>query len=290
VNRTARSRPRGLLGIRRFAATVLAATCVVAAGASHAAGRVFSDDFESGNTNKWSGDAPHSMCTVVQKGVDGGTPHGGSNMMQCNWNGLVAWDDPNAYSSAELPQGAWNYNSEFLIRGWLRDDNDVSHTDGGKVLRLYPHDSLDSFYIVPQMNLSGGPALLAWEFINGTPGPVFWGHGAPLGDQKWHKVEIYVKASPANGIARVWIDGSLKQEVTNAATVADGHTWGPLYLMSNWSNNPGWEHGANNHVYWDDIEIYTDTGTGATGSMSDATISASAGSGSPNPPQDVAVH
>ncbi len=42
--------------------------------------------------------------------------------------------------------------------------------------------------------------------------------------------------------------------------------------MSNWSNMPGWEHGANNHIYWDDIEMYTDTGVGGTGQMSDASI------------------
>jgi len=250
---------------------------------------VFSDDFESGNVSKWSADGTRSMCTVVQRGVDGGAPHGASGMLQCNWNGVVAWNDPNAYSTVTLPQSAWNYNSEFLIRMWLRYDGDVSHTYGGKVVRLFPDDKLDSFYIISQMTDSGGPAQVVWEALSGVQGPTLWA-GGPLGDQHWHKVEIYMKASPIlSGTAKVWIDGRLVQALTNAVTTAAGHTWGPLYLMSNWSSNPGWEHGANNHVYWDDVEIFTDTGTGASGSMSDATITGGSGGNVPAPPQSVTV-
>jgi hypothetical protein len=273
----------------RFTALMLAATLVAAASDPRAAGRVFYEDFESGNLSKWSADGARSMCTVVQSALDGGTVHGGTHMMQCNWNGVVAWNDPNAETKVVLPQSAWNYRSEFLIRLWLRYDSDVAHTDGGKVLRLYPNDWLDGFFMGAQMN-HGGVAFLMWDHVNGAQGPVFWGSGAPLGDQRWHKVEIYVKASTsADGILRVWIDGSLKQEATNLVTVAAGHQWGPLHLMSNWSNNPGWEHGASNHVYWDDIEIFTDAGSGASGNMSDATISAGSGT-QPAAPQDLTVH
>jgi hypothetical protein len=265
-------------------------TRVGGASDSRAAGRVFFDDFESGNLSKWSADGGHSMCTVVQAALDGGTVHGGTHMMQCNWNGIVAWDDANAYSTVVLPQSSWNYNSEFLIRLWVRYDRDVNHTDGGKLLRLDPNDNLESFYIGARMNLGDGPAFIYWELINGAPGPEFWGSGSALGDQRWHKIEIYVKASTsANGIVRAWIDGSLKQEATNIVTVAAGHKWGPLYLMSNWSNNPGWEHGASNHVYWDDIEIYTDAGSGASGKMSVATISAGSGGTQPTAPQNLTV-
>jgi hypothetical protein len=87
----------------------------------------------------------------------------------------------------------------------------------------------------------------------------------------------------------VWIDGGLKQEATHIVTVAPGHQWGPLYLMSNWSNNPGWEHGASNHVYWDDIEVYTDAGSGGSGNMSDATISAGSGDAQPAAPKNLTV-
>ena len=232
--------------------------------------------------------AARNMCTIVSKGIDGSIPHAGQNMMECNWNGTVVWDDPNAYTTVMLPQEAWPYSREFFIRFWVKYDQDVSHTYGGKVMRLYPPDKLDSFYFIAQMNSSGGPAQVVWEHINGVAGPTFWGAGTPLGDHLWHKVEIYIKASSSNdGVGRVWFDGSLKSEVTKTATVAAGHTWGPMYLMSNWSNNPGWEHGANNHIYWDDVEVFTDKGSGATGDMSDASIS---GGTAPTPPAGVAVH
>lgn len=288
------------------AVAVLLVAYLVAAPPADAAGLVFSDDFESGNLGKWSKEGTHDMCTVVQRAMDGGMPHSGQNMMQCNWNGTVAWNDPQRYSTVELPQSAWRYQSEFLIRLWLRYDNDVTHNPGNKVLRLYPNERrggqiVSDFFMNAQMEAPGGPALFAWNAINGKQGPTFWGgRDTPLGDHNWHKVEIYMKASPqADGVARVWIDGKLRQEVTNLATIAEGyHNWGPLCLMSNWASNPGWEHGPNNHVYWDDVEIYTDTGSGALGQMSDASIKAGAaaagaggpGAAVPTPPGDVKVH
>jgi hypothetical protein len=278
----------------RFAVSALATMLVAGAGAAHAAGLAFSDDFESGTVSKWQPDGTRSMCTVVQRAVDGGTPHGGKDMLECNWNGIVAWNAPDAFSTVNLPQSAWKYTSEFFIRLWLRYDNDVAHTTGGKVLRLFPDDRVagssnprDDFFIIVQMNVPGGPMLTGWV-LNGKQGPTFWGQGAPLGDHNWHKIEIYIKASPnTDGIARIWTDGVLRQELTNIATISAGQTWGPLYLMSNWSNNPGWEHGANNHVYWDDVEIYTDASSGASGQMSNASISAGP---TPTPPSAVVVH
>jgi hypothetical protein len=257
---------------------------------SYAAGRAFSDDFESGNVNKWSADTPRALCKVVQTARDGGSPHGGSNMLECNWNGTVAWNDPNAFSTVQLPQKVWPYTNEFLVRAWVRLDADVSHAFGSKLMRLDPNDMLDSFILDAQMNQAAGPALITWELINGAQGPESWGDGTALGDHKWHKIEIYMNArSTPTGTARVWIDGTLRLEVKNAVTVAPGHTWGPLILTSNWSNNPGWEHGANNHIYWDDIEVYTDSGSGASGNMADASVTAISG-GAPSAPRSVSVN
>jgi hypothetical protein len=267
------ARNEAWLSAKRFALAVLVTACSLGVDSAHAAGLVFADDFESGGTSKWSQDGVRSMCTVVGAARDGGMPHGGTNMLECNWNGTAVWNGPDAYSTVMLPQNAWGYKSEFFIRIWVRYDKDVTHTMGGKILRLYPPDVLDDFFIVAQMNLPGGPAMVDWGMLSGKQGKVFWGEGTSLGDHSWHKIEVYMKASPgADGIARVWIDGTLRQNLTNRPTVAADHTWGPLYLMSNWSNNPGWEHGANNCVYLDDVEIYTDEGSGATGSMSDASI------------------
>ena len=281
-------------GAVKLSSVVLLAALGAAAAQTQAAGRVFYDNFESGNANQWSSDGSRSRCVVVGKGVDGGSPHSGSDQLECNWNGAVSWDATNAYSTLMLPQSSWKYGSEYLIRFWLRYDADVDKVNGGKVFRLYPGNNLDSFYIGAQMNVAGGPAFIYWELINGTPGPEFWGGTTTLGDTKWHKIEIYVKAA-VGGAVKVWYDGSLVQQGTNLST---NGAWGPMYLMSNWSNNPGWEHDANNHVYWDDIEIYSDSGSGASGTLADASISSGSTSTSggtatasvvPDPPGNVSV-
>jgi hypothetical protein len=282
----------------RAACSVTAAMVVVcvAAQPSYAAGRVFSDGFESGNTSQWSSDGSRDRCIVVGTAHDGGGPHSGSNMLECNWNGLLDWSNASWYSTLKLSQSAWNYSREFLIRFWVRFDADVNHVNGDKVFRLYPNDKLDSFFLAAQMEASGGPIYVSWEHINGEDGPVSWGLKTKFGgDQSWHKVEIYVKhnaSGASDGVVRVWLDGSIVQESTNIVSAAPGRQWGPMYLMSNWTNNPGWQHGPNNHVYWDDIEIYTDQGSGGTGLMADATMSSGASSGNaalPSPPQGVAV-
>jgi hypothetical protein len=158
------------------------------------------------------------------------------------------------------------------------------------VLRLYPGN--DSFYVAGQMERAGGPLFIYFESMGGQSGPLSYGDGTVFGDGKWHKLEIYIKENTSagnDGIARVWRDGVKQVEAVNAKTVTAGTKWSHLELMSNWSSNPGWEHDANNHVYWDNIEVFTDTGTGASGSMADATISASGDTKVPSPPQNVSV-
>ncbi len=265
---------------------------MAAAHASLAAGRAFVDGFESGIAEAWHADGSRDMCTVVSSAHDGGSPHTGNSMLECNWNGVLDWKDPAWFSTMILPESAWNYSREFLIRLWVRFDADVDHVNGDKLLRLYPHDDLESFFIAAQMDQPGGPIFVYWEKINGKDGPVAWGSGTQLGDTHWHKLEIYVKHNTPgtkDGVARVWLDGKLAQESVNLQTIATGRKWGPLHLMSNWSNNPGWEHDATNHVYWDDVEVYTDLAAGGEGSMADASITGGS-SPAPNAPNKVAVH
>jgi hypothetical protein len=287
-NNRARSWRAG--GLAHIAAALVGFACIAGSSGSQAAGLVFSDGFESGNAKRWDSDGDRDRCTVVNTAHDGGAPHSGDWMLECNWNGTLPWNDHAWYSTMVLSQSAWKYSNEFLIRLWLRLDADVDHVNGDKLLRLYPHDDLESFFLAAQMDQAGGPIFVSWEKINGEDGPVSWGRGTQLGDTRWHKVEIYVKHNSReakDGAVRVWLDSKLVQESTHIKTVADGKKWGPLHLMSNWSNNPGWAHDATNHVYWDDIEIYTDLGSGATGQMADATIGG--GGPSPEPPQSVTV-
>lgn len=261
-------RASALLGAAAICASVFYAPV------AHAQSRVFADDFEDGTTDLWEKDGGRDKCSVVATAVDGGAVHGGARMAECNWNGLVEWSDPEAYTTLTL--SSWDYTSELLVRFWVRYSSDVDHTAGGKLFRLDANNFMESYYLAGQMEARGGPLFSYWEWVNGKAGPLFWGDDTPFGDGAWHKIEIYVRASEVKGgILRVWQDGMVKQEETGIVTIAAGHHWYPLYVMSNWSNNPGWEHDDNNHVYWDDFEIYSDaaSGTPMAGALADATAS-----------------
>lgn len=264
---------------RLFSIAVLAMLGLAGAANSGAAGRVFYDGFEDGTTNQWTKDAYHNLCVVVKTAVDGGTPHAGQFMAECNWNGVVAWNDPAAYSTLWLP--SWEYTKEFFIRAWVRFDHDVAHTWGAKTFRLFPEEGAFNELTITANNNSIGSPLARWELNKTFMSPSWGATSVPLGDGAWHAIQVYClenNAGATNGIVRVWIDGNLAQAFENVVSTAPQHRWSDLHLMSNWSNNgPNWTHGANNHVYWDDVEIYTDSGIGGVGKMSDASISTPAG-------------
>jgi hypothetical protein len=251
-----------------------------------AAGVVFSDGFEDGTTNKWQKDAFRDLCPVVERSVDGVLPHSGRFMLECNWNGLVPWSNSAAFSTVTL--SAWPYHSEFLVRLWVRFASDVTPHAGSKILRLYPNDGkMDELAVQPDMGAHGLIEFL-W-ILNKKQMPSFWGNGHIIGDGKWHRLEIYLKENhlgASDGVVRVWLDGALLQELANEVTIAPSDHWGSLHVMSNWSNNPGWDHGANNHVNWDDIQIFSDSGTGASGNMGDATVKYA---GEPDAPKRVTI-
>lgn len=229
-------------------------------GGANAGGRIFYDGFESGTTSMWKQDDYRNRCQVVTSAADGVVgPRTGSRMLRCNWNGTVAWNDPAAFETLTIPTD--NYSNELFIRVWVRRDANLERTEGSpaKLIRLFRQEPyLDSFEnIVPWNGLSH----------RGTFSSTYWG-GAP-GDNSnshsaWHKVEYYFHQS--NGTHKVWHDGIL---VRNDTGLKFGAKWSPLYITSNWSD----PHDANNYVYFDDVEVFSDMATGATGSMSDATIS-----------------
>src|SRR5688572_13125150 len=65
--------------------------------------RVFYDGFEDGTLDAWSG----GTCPVVETAPDGGAPHTGTRMLQCNWDGTVEWNDPAATLAVVLE--SWDY-------------------------------------------------------------------------------------------------------------------------------------------------------------------------------------
>ena len=251
-----------------FAAVLLLSLALV--DGSYAAGRVFYDGFEDG-TNKWQQDGTRNRCTGVSSSTDGvAGPYAGSRMARCNWNGVVAWNDPAAFESLRI--NSVSYNNEIFYRVRLRIDRNVERTNGSplKMLRIYYWDGNQATYRDMFEDSVSSNSLSNRGNAGSTALPTYWG-GAP-GDNTgsssgWHKVEYYF--NHATGHIKVWHDGIL---IRNNTVSFNSQKWLPFYLTSNWSD----AHDATNYVYFDEVEIYSDTATGASGSMSDATISVSA--------------
>jgi hypothetical protein len=283
--------------LRRFWPLTIGLVSVLSlagAGTATAASRVFADDFETGTWNgAWSLDTGYaSWPEVLSVAHDGGTAKSGGKMLALNWNGNVAWNNPLNRSGLVLK--SWPYAKEFLIRYWMRMDKDFGasgstfYGDAGdglgtgcKLFRLNDAGP-NGDYVVFMMQ--GGTSHEQWSadsyFINNWNGD----KGAMLG-RGWHKVEMYVLQDAANGVVKRWQDGVLMYSYTGRTSDSASNPYFPWYLASNWSTNPGWGHGTNNHVYIDNVEIYSDAGSGtsATGSMADASIIAAGGGAVPPP-------
>lgn len=281
VGRFFSSRPKMLQGFKRLVITSIAFSQLALASFSYADSRVFFDDFESGTAKAWD----EATCSVVQS-FNGSSPHSGRYMLLCNWNGAVPWNNSNNKTYAVL--GSWSYNNEFLLRFWFKYDQDVDHKAGSKLFRL-GFAGPDELIMTCQMERN--PPTL-WIGLRGLSS--FWGSPQSVcGDHQWHKVEIYIKndTNGTNGTIRAWMDDALVKEWANTKTHTPGVKRTPFHLISNWStdNHPGWEHDANNHVLIDDVEIFSDAGTGASGSMADGTISTSGIASSLKSPKNLRV-
>lgn len=270
--------------LRQLTTALVVLSPLVLADISYAAGRVFFDDFEDGTTNKWSQDDFHNKCAVVTSAADGiAGPYAGSRMVRCNWDGTVDWNAPAVYESLKII--SVSYTNEIFYRVRLRVDKNTDRTDGSplKILRIYYWDGNQSTYRDIFEVVQSGDSL-----SNRGDGRIitttYWGGAS--GDNtsstsEWHKVEYYF--NHATGKIRVWHDGVMIRDDTASF---GSQRWLPFYLTSNWSDS----HDATNYIYFDNIEIYSDTGSGATGLLSDASISSGSGSQPTlSPPQGLQV-
>lgn len=267
--------------VRSFTAVLLLLTPLTLASISHAAGIVFSDGFESGNTNLWAQDTGHTRCPVVTAATDAGLgPRTGTKMVRCRWDGGYE-----SLTIASLP-----YTNEIFYRAWLRIDTNMDRTDTSpiKFLRIFvpPNGSnyrdlfegISSTVGVHGLTLRGnaGNNLIA----------TYWGD-EPNADVSanttaWHKVEYYINHTTQN--IKIWHDGLL---IKNDTVSFNSVKWYPFYLTSNWSD----AHDSTNDLYFDDIEIYSDLNSGATGLMSDASITSGGGGQTvPSPPTNTQVN
>ena len=254
--------------ICQLSVILISLVTVVLSHNSFAAGRVFVDDFEDGTTKKWAKDDFHNLCQVVASASDGVLgPRNGTKMLRCNSNGTVSWSSPDRYESLTI--GSANYTNELFIRVWMRRDSNFDMTAGStkKVLRIYYWDGKIFHDLFTTIGNDTGAGLGDRGNVTNMGLKTYWGD-AP-GDNsksatKWSKVEYYIHQS--NGTIKVWHDGILIRN--DNGLNFDGVKWNPFYITSNFEE----PHDATNYVYFDDVEVFTDTGTGAIGSMSDATI------------------
>lgn len=176
---------------------------------------------------------------VVTKALDGQPLRNGPAYM-ANWDGTVAWNAPTSFTTAEF---AVKTNGRYFVRQWFRADADVDAKDGAKIGRIgFP----GGVFFEPQFGGGTGATLKAQAGES-----VFWG-GAPFYTRRgWHKLETAI----APNQIRVWLDD--REVVPNRpwSGISSGNV---VNIMSNWSSNPGWEHDATNHMYFDDIEVYSD--------------------------------
>lgn len=233
-------------------------------GLANAAGRVFYDGFEDGSTSAWTQDSNRNRCAVVTTAADGKGPAAGSRMARCDNNGSAAWDAANRYETLvhAMPSGA----SELFVRVRMRLDTNHDRVYQGscaKKLRWFP--SPDLFLV--GCNWDG------FKFESPDYG-VYWGDGA--GDTSmtsggWHTIEYYW----GGGKFKYWVDKVLRHSASAGSPPAS-----LLYLQSNWEDS----HDTVNYTYFDEIEFFTNTGTGATGLMSDGTIAQGGSQTASSPP------
>jgi hypothetical protein len=253
-----------------------AAFGVAVTPASSTFGRVFYDDFSDGTTNKWGQDGTRNKGTVVTTAHDGlCPPETGGRMWQAIDNPELVSSDPACYSTLRL--GTIPHTNEYLLRMRVRVPPDFPRTDpAGSSMKKIGR-------IFKQFTLNGSAKTHNSEWVARTAqGLGHEGHvtnSSGLGDfasyfggfagdttnngTEWNTLEIYVNY--ATGAFKAWNDNVLVQNYTGMPY--SSVRFEPFYTTSNWATGSGSGH----KLYVDRVEIYSDTGTGGTGSMSDGT-------------------
>lgn len=249
-------------------------------------GRVFHDDFTSGNTNKWGNDVISAGVyrdrgTIVATAHDGFGPPSDGFMWRGHSDGHYAWNDPMAYSAITIDPIP-HYN-EYLARVRVRIPDDHYRTTGSskKTIRIYtggkvPAGTGDGFFLVKGsqgFNYSGG---VNNQGSQNNVGDLAYGGDNPADDSlngtAWHTVQWYVNYS--KGLFRAWNDSLMIIDLHSFNFTSPVVRWEPLYLMSNFADLQDVQLGPY-YTYVDFVEIFSDTGTGGTGSMYEGTAQAS---------------
>jgi hypothetical protein len=239
---------------------------------SFAAGRVFYDGFEAtgwnGTTQGWFNELPtFPLPTIVATALDGKLgPKAGTKMARFQH---PAASDSFGYDDIGLHTENM-YTDEILIRAWYRHDDDLDIpgvNSTKKIFRIYGNpvpDLLSEIKLRPGLTNEYTPTVgnTKATYSGSAPGD------NSVSNDSWHKLEYYIRNS--TGTCKVWYDGILVRNDTGDAMAGK---FGPFFPASNFHD----AHDNANHVYFDEVEVFSDTGTGGTGLMSNATITQGGG-------------
>lgn len=249
---------------------------LVSADTVSAAGRVFYDGFESGNTNQWWQVDNRDKCQAVQSPGDGGAgPQSGSWQARCNYNGTAVWNEPHRYETLGLSPSVGN---EFFLRKYIRVSSNLESTGalgdntGPKLMRFLNGAGYSGYLGLEDVNPGSSPAEMSW--IHEAPGGSYTSYNiAQISRTGWTKFELYINKTTDQH--RVWVNDVLVRDFSGDDLSAFD---GVFTIDSNWSGVDGTRiHDATNYLFFDEVEIYTDSGSGSTGSMSSGTIAAGGG-------------
>lgn len=258
-----------------------------------AAGRVFYDGSEAGNTDLWPLLDPvtggnRDKCTSVTVAEDGGSgPYAGSRMIRCRYSGFG--DSPTAYETLRLNMNALHTNELFIRTRFRRSATwDLSGVlnvsdKSQKIMRFFQLGPYHDLFEVTGHSDAGTPATNNANAgnVNDTDVlPTYWSgdHPSDLTNQStgWHEIEYYINQS--TGTVKVWHDGVLARN--NAGNNFAGSKWQDFYLTSN-----GESVAFACYTYYDEFEVYSDTGTGGTGTLSAGDITQGGGGGGGSTPK-----
>jgi len=254
---------------------------VTSAQAASAEGRVFYDGFESGvHDPVWVdgySDGPGIIPAAGNKGHDGTLlPKAGQRQMEC-WYGTANQD---LWYCKNIPISTM-YTNEIFIRTWMRLDQDVQHNQGSMAHLLRWVGSPGSQIAMNMVSDGSGGSVSfqadnMWQNTWPSNSPCYLGFFTGIGDRQWHKHEQYL--NNATHVYKLWQDDVLICTLSIPQINVHFPAFTPL---NNWGSPKPTDN--NTHFYFDEIEVYSDLGTGGSGSMLNGDIT-QGGSSDTTPP------
>lgn len=222
-------------------------------------------------------DGDGTVPAANNQGHDGlYAPVAGSRMFECSY-GTAGTD---TWFCNYIPINAL-YTNEMMIRIWIRADTDVQGNQGSMahLLRLYQGGANASDILTSMIGDSSGNeantlmiADALWGGVRPANSPQYYQWNSGIGNHQWHKYEMYLNNS--TNVYKLWEDDVLIMSVSDPMVTFHFQNFIPMH---NWGSPKPTDN--NTHFYFDEVEVYSDTGTGGIGSMAAGTMTQGGGGG-----------